>query len=143
MAIAAKLYNKMILNQLVPFIEPLLRKNQNGFRRGRSTLSQILCLCRIIEESKLSNRDLALVFVDFSKAFDSVDINKLFEILKLYGIPNKIISVIKVLYTDTASTILTNDGENPVFSISSGILQGDTLAPFLFIIVVDYMFFLL
>ena len=139
MAIAAKLYNKMILNRLVPFVEPLLRKNQNGFRRGRSTLSQILCLRRIIEESKLSNRDLALVFVDFSKAFDSVDRSKMFEILSLYGIPNKIISAIKVLYTDTSSTILTSDGETPSFSINSGILQGDTLAPFLFIIVVDYV----
>ena len=139
MAIAAKLYNKMILNRIVPFVEPLLRKNQNGFRRGRSTLSQILCLRRIIEESKLSNRDLALVFVDFSKAFDSVDRSKMFDILKLYGIPDKIITAIKVLYTDTSSTVLTSDGETPPFSISSGILQGDTLAPFLFIIVVDYV----
>ena len=123
MAIAAKLYNKMILNRLVHFIEPILRKNQNGFRRGRSTLSQILCLRRIIEESKLSNRDLALVYVDFSKAFDSVDRNILFDILKLYGMPDKIISAIKVLYTDTSSTILTSDGEIPAFSFSSDILQ--------------------
>ena len=76
MAIAAKLYNKMILNRLIPFIEPLLRNNQNGFRRGRSTLSQILCLRRLLEKSQASNRDLAMVFVDFSKAFDSVDRKK-------------------------------------------------------------------
>ena len=83
MAIAAKLYNKMLLNRLVPFVGPLLRKNQNGFRRGRTTLSQILCLRRLLEEAQASNRDLALVFVDFSKAFDSVDREKMFEILKL------------------------------------------------------------
>ena len=139
MAIAAKLYNKMLLNRLVPFVGPLLRKNQNGFRRGRTTLSQILCLRRLLEEAQASNRDLALVFVDFSKAFDSVDREKMFEILKLYGIPDKIISAIRVLYTDTSSTILTTDGETPPFSINAGILQGDTLAPFLFIIVVDYV----
>ena len=139
MSIAAKIYNKIILNRLVPFIDPLLRKNQNGFRRGRSTLSQILSLRRIIEECKLSNRDLALVFVDFSKAFDSVDRDKMFEILKLYGIPEKMVSAIKVLYSDTTSTILSPDGETPPFSIKAGILQGDTLAPFLFIIVVDYV----
>jgi len=105
MAIAAKIYNKMILNRLVPFVGPLLRKNQNGFRRGRTTLSQILCLRRILEESQATNRDLALVFVDFSKAFDSVDREKMFEIIKLYGIPDIIISAIRVLYTDTSSTI--------------------------------------
>ena len=63
----------------------------------------------------------------------------MFEILSLYGIPEEIISAIKVLYTDTSSTILTSDGETPPFSIKAGILQGDTLAPFLFIIVVDYV----
>ena len=121
------------------FIARATTPPSNGFRRGRSTLSQILCLHRIIEECKLSNRDLALVFVDFSKAFDSVDRNKMFEILKLYGIPDKMISAIKVMYTDTTSTILSPDGETPPFSINAGILQGDTLAPFLFIIVVDYV----
>ena len=139
MPIAAKLYNRLILNRLIPFVEPVLRNNQNGFRRGRSTLSQILCLRRIIEESQLCNLDLALVFVDFSKAFDSVDRTKMFEILKLYGIPDKMIAAIRVLYTNTSSTILTPDGETPFFSIQAGILQGDTLAPFLFIIVVDYV----
>ena len=139
MSIAAKIYNKMILNRLIPHVEPLLRDNQNGFRRGRSTLSQVLCLRRIIEESQSCNLDLALVFVDFSKAFDSVDRDKMFEILELYGIPPKIIAAIRVLYTDTSSTILTPDGETPPFQIQAGILQGDTLAPFLFILVVDYV----
>ena len=83
MAISAKIYNKLLLNRLIPFVGPILRKNQNGFRHGRSTLSQILCLRRIIEEANLSNLDLALVFVDFSKAFDSVDRSKMFEILRL------------------------------------------------------------
>ena len=63
----------------------------------------------------------------------------MFEILQLYGIPDKIISAIKVMYTDTSSTILTPDGETPSFPIHAGILQGDTLAPYLFIIVVDYV----
>ena len=139
MPIAAKIYNNLLLNRLIPFVGPILSKNQNGFRRGRSTLSQILCLRRLIEESNLSNLDFALVFVDCSKAFDSVDRSKMFEILELYGIPNEIIEAIKVMYTDTSSTILTNDGETPLFPILAGILQGDTLAPFLFIISADYV----
>ena len=113
--------------------------NQNGFRAGRSTISQILTLQRIIEESANSNLNAALVFIDFSKAFDSVDRSKMFEILGLYGVPTQIIETIKILYTDTSATILTPNGGTSSFPIKAGILQGDTLAPFLFIIVVDYV----
>ena len=137
--IAAKIYNKLILNRIVPFVDPLLRNNQNGFRAGRTTISQILSLRRLVEETTYSNLDSALIFVDFSKAFDSVDRTRLFDILKLYGIPDLIIDAIRVLYTDTTATILTPDGETPSFPIKAGILQGDTLAPFLFIMVVDYV----
>ena len=56
MPIAAKIYNKFLLNRLIPFVGPILRKNQNGFRRGNSTLSQILCLRRLIEESNISKK---------------------------------------------------------------------------------------
>ena len=63
----------------------------------------------------------------------------MFEILGLYGIPSEIINAIKVLYSNTKSTILTPDGETEHFDILAGILQGDTLAPFLFIIVIDYI----
>ena len=137
--IAAKIYNKLILNRLRPKLEPILRKNQNGFRPGRSTLGQILTLRRIIEEITLCNKTAALIFVDFSKAFDSVNREQMFEILKLYGIPTAIIDAIKVLYSNTRSSVLTPDGETEPFDIISGILQGDTLAPFLFIIVIDYI----
>ena len=139
MAISAKIYNKLLLNRLIPFVGPLLRKNQNRFRHGRSTLSQILCLRRIIEESNLSELDLPLVCIDFSKAFDSVDRSKMFEILKLYDIPDQTIAAIKVVYTGTCSTVLSADGETPSFPLLAGILLGDALAPFLFKNVVDYV----
>lgn len=66
-------------------------RNQNGLRDGRSTLSQMLSLRRLIEESNLNKLYLALVFVDFSKAVDSVEGSKMFEMLKMYGIHDRII----------------------------------------------------
>ena len=57
----------------------------------------------------------------------------------MYGIPQETVNAIKVLYTDTKARVLTSDGETDTFDIVSGILQGDTLAPFLFIIVPDYV----
>ena len=137
--IAAKIYNKLLLNRIVPKIDPLLRKNQNGFRKGRSTLSQILSIRRIIEECRKYNKEITLCFVDFRKAFDSISREKMFEILHLYGIPPKIIEAIKIMYCNTTATVISPDGETKPFEINAGVLQGDTLAPFLFIVVLDYI----
>ena len=137
--IAAKIYNKLILLRIAPALDPLLRKNQNGFRKGRGTLSQILAIRRILEEMRKLNKDAFICFVDFKKAFDSISREKMFEILKLYGIPQKIISAIRALYTSTKAKVVSSDGDTDIFEIHAGVLQGDTLAPFLFIIVLDYV----
>ena len=80
-----------------------------------------------------------LLFVDFSKAFDSVNRLKMMKILKAYGIPGQLIEAIAKLYMDTRARILSPDGETEFFKILAGVLQGDTLAPYLFTIVIDYI----
>ena len=127
-AVASKIY-KSILNRLVSPLD-----TQNGFRRGRSTISQILALCCIIEEMRNANRKRTLVFADFKKAFDSVDRQDMFEVLDLYGIPQEIYSQCY----QSALYRYQRESANPLtLDIVSGILQGDTLAPF--IIVLDYI----
>ena len=63
----------------------------------------------------------------------------MFKILPLYGIPEQIISAIKALYINTNAKVLTPDGETEQFDILACVLQGDTLAPFLFILILDYV----
>ena len=71
-AIVAKVYNTKLLNCIRPEIGKILRKNQNAFRRNRSTASQILRIHRIIEGIQAKNLEAILQFVDISKAFDSI-----------------------------------------------------------------------
>ena len=112
----------------MPALDPLLRKNQNGFRKGRSTIAQILSIRRILEEMRRLNKEVTICFVDFRKAFDSISRDIMFEILPLYGIPPTIVGAIRSLYTNTSATIITPDGETESFNISAGVLQGDTLS---------------
>ena len=136
--IAAKVFNRCILNRIRPVIDKVLRPNQNGFRQSRSTSAHILALRRICEELKNHSQEAVLVFIDFKKAFDSVDREKMLEILSAYGIPNEIIQAIKVMYIDTYAQVITPDGMTDSFLINAGVLQGDPLAPFLFIVCLDY-----
>ena len=138
-SIVSKTLNRMLLNRIKPSLEEVLRDNQNGFRPGRSTTSHILALRRIIEGAKAKNLKATMVFIDFKKAFDSVHRGLLTKILKAYGIPEILVELIAEMYTGTMAKVITADGITEAFDILAGVLQGDTLAPYLFIIVIDYI----
>ena len=79
-----------------------------------------------------------MTFIDFSKAFDSIHRGKMIRILKAYGIPPTLLRAIEAMYTNTKAKVVSPDGETELFDITAGVLQGDTLAPFLFVIVVVF-----
>ena len=136
--IISKMYNRMILNRIRGPIDPHLRISQNGFREGRSTVSHILALRRILEECHRNNLPAIMTFVDFRKAFDSIHRGKMIKILEAYGIPPRLLRAIETMYSNTRAKVVTPDGDTEEFRITAGVLQGDTLAPFLFVIVLDY-----
>ena len=119
-------------------MEKILRRNQNGVRKNRSTVGQILTVRRIIEGVTSKNLTATLLFVDFSKAFDSVHRGQMEKILLAYGIPQETVSAIMMLYKKAKALVRSPDGDTDFFQILAGVLQGDTLAPFLFIICLDY-----
>jgi len=128
----------MILSRIRKVLESKLRTNQNGFRPRRTTVAQILALKRIIEECKKTNLPAVLTFTDFRKAFDSIDRRKMMKILRAYGISPNLLRAIEAMYTNTRAVIVTPDGETQEFDIFAGVQQEDTLAPYLFIIVLNY-----
>ena len=138
-SIAAKIYNALLWNRIEPKIDNILRKNQNGFQRNRSTTSQILTIRRILEGVRAKNLQATLIFVDFTKAFDSIHTGKMEQILLAYGIPKETVAAIKILYRNTKVKVRSPDGDTEYFDIVAGVQQGDTLAPYLFIICLDYV----
>ena len=80
-----------------------------------------------------------LIFVDFTKAFDSIHRGKMEQILLAYGIPKETVAAITILYRNTKVKVRSPDGDTEYFDIVAGVLQGDTLAPHLFIICLDYV----
>ena len=102
-------------------------------------LAQILILHHVIEEVKEHNLSAVFTFVDFNKAFDSINWDIMFNVLLAYGIPSQILKGIGGLFLDTMAQVVTKDGNTNFFPIIAGVQQGDTLASYLFIIVLDYI----
>lgn len=79
-------------------MDRVLRKEQAGFRKGRSTTEQIFILRNILEQACEWRAPLYAHFIDFEKAFDSVHRSSLWNIMKAYGIPEKVINIVRTMY---------------------------------------------
>ena len=101
--------------------------------------SQILTIRRILEGIRAKNLHTTILFVDFTKAFDSIHRRKMEQILLVYGVPKETVAAITILYRNTKVKVRSPDGDTEYFDIVAGVLQGDTLAPYLFIICLDYV----
>jgi hypothetical protein len=138
-SVAAKTYNRILLNRIREPLDSILRINQAGFRKGRSCIDQIHVIRRILESAIDKQLSIFITFVDFKKAFDSITRKTMLNILRHYGVPVKIVNAIEAIYHNSKSVVLVDGNVSEEFDVTTGVLHGDTLAPFLFIIVIDYV----
>ena len=134
----AKLFNKVLLSRLKPIIDPQLSQCQSGFCAGRSTTEQLMALRCVIDTCRVTNMTASLVFDDFRKAFDTLHRSSIPVILSQYNVPICLISDITQMYSDTSACVSTELGPTEWFKTTSVVLQGDTLSPYLFIVLFDY-----
>ena len=133
LATVGKILSRVILNRLSEHIsQNVLLETQCGFRRGRSTMDMIFCLKQVQEKCIEQNMPLYVVFIDFSKAFDTVSRQGLWQILKKYGCTEKFVSLIEALHTGMQSNVTMSGSVCKDFSVSKGVKQGCVLAPTLF-----------
>ena len=105
---------------------------QDGFRKGRATRYQITNVHWIIKKAREFQKNIYLWFIDYAKAFDFVDHNKLWKILKEMGIPDHLTCLLKNLYAGQEATVRTGHRTTDWFQIRKGVRQGYMLSPRLF-----------
>ena len=137
-SIVAKIYNTLLFNCIEPEIDKILRKNQNGFQRNQSTTSDSDNLSNF-RRSLCKTLRVTLLFVDFSKAFDSIHRRNMEKILLAYCLPKETVTTIMMLYKNIKVKVCSPDVDIDFFNIVTGVLQGDTFAPYLFIICLNYV----
>ena len=94
---------------------------QASFRKGRGTRDQIANICWIIEKAREFQKNIYFCFIDYAKAFDCVDHNKLWKILKEMGILDHLPCLLRNLYPDQEATVRTGHGTTDWFQIEKGV----------------------
>ncbi len=130
-----KLLTRIITERIVRSIErsQSLPPEQAGFRRSYSTVCHIQAVNQLLEKSREYSLPLHAVFLDFQKAFDSIELNAIWNALETYGIDPSLIQLVKIIYAGGTSAIKVGTNTIPI-TIQKGVRQGDTLSPILFII---------
>ena len=136
---AGKVLNRVILERLKEEVDKRLREEQAGFRKDRSCTDQIATLRIILEQSLEWNSPVYTTFVDYEKAFDSVDREVLWKLLRHYGIPDKYITLIQKTYEKCTCRVIHNGVLSELFEMLTGVRQGCLLSPFLFLLVIDWI----
>ena len=109
-----------------------------GFRKGRGTRDQIANIRWIIEKAREFQKNTDFCFINYAKAFDCVDHNKL-EILQEMGIPDHLTCLLRNLYAGQEATIRTRHGTTDWFQVRKGVRQGCILSPCLFNLYAEYI----
>lgn len=139
MSVAAKVMGKVLIQRISDGIDVKLRKEQAGFRRGRSTIEQIFLLRNIVEQTIKWNSSLYVCVVDYEKAFGSVDRETLWKIMESYGIPPKLVRMVKAIYDGNQCAVVDGAGQTGWFDVKSGVKQGCNMSGFLFFLVIDWI----
>ena len=112
---------------------------QAGFRKCRGTRDQIANICWIIEKAREFQKNIYFCFIDYAKAFDCVDHNKLWKILKEMGIPDHLTCLLRNLYAGQEAIVRTGHETTDWFQIGKGVRQGCILSPCLFNLYAEYI----
>ena len=129
---AYKILSNILLSRLTPYAKEIIADHQCGFRRNRSTIDHIFCIRQILEKKWEYNEEVHQLFIDFKKAYDSVRREVLYTILIEFGIPKKLVRLIKMSLIETYSRVRVGKNVSDRFPISNRLRQGDALSPLLF-----------
>ena len=130
--LASKVMLKILQARLHQYVNHELPDVQSSFRKGRGTRHQIANICWIIERAREFQKNTYFCFIDYAKAFDWVNQNKLWKILKEMGIPDRPTCILRNLYVGQEATVRTGHGATDWFQIGKGVHQGCILSPCLF-----------
>ncbi len=129
-----KILEKVLANRMQKVLPSIIKEEQKGFMKGRHIEEHVRLMDDVIDYCETHDVDGAILCIDQSKAFDRVEWEWLYSVLKIYGFGERFISWVKLMYKSAVSCIFTNGFISRTFPISRGVRQGSPLGPYLYIL---------
>ena len=130
---------KILQLKLQQYVNHELPDVQGGFKKGRGTRDQMANICWIIKKAREFQKNIYFCFIDYAKAFDGVDHNKLWKILQEMRIPDHLTRLLRNLCAGQEATVRTGHGTTDWFQIGKRLRQGYILSPCLFNFYAEYI----
>ena len=139
LSILSKVFTGVLNQRLNKWVEEndILTEAQAGFRKGRSTTDHIFTLSALIEKQFSKNSKLYVAFIDFKKAYDTINRSVLYSILANSGIQGKMLNIIRAMYSNVQACVRGSNGLTDYFECLQGLKQGCILSPVLFSILIN------
>ena len=132
LSVAGKILARVVLNRIITHVVPdVYPESQCGFRAGKGTIDMIFALRQIQEKAREQNNDLYMVFIDLTKAFDTVYRPALWKVLRKLSIPENMLSVISSFHDGMKASVRAGGESSASFNVSNGTKQGCVMAPVL------------
>jgi hypothetical protein len=135
---AYKILSNILLARLTSYVNEIIGDHQCGFYRNRSTMDQIFYIRQILDKKWEYNGTVHQLFIDFKKAYDSIKREVLYNILLEFGIPKKLVRLIKMCLNATYSKFRIRKLWSDTFPIQNGLKQGNSLSPLFFNFALEY-----
>eukprot|EP00798_Chlamydomonas_sp_ICE-L_P006783 gene6783-biopygen2694 len=133
LSVCSKVYTNVLIDRLKPTIEPTLHEAQCGFRASRGCADQLFTMRRICELSKARRAPLFAAFVDYRKAFDSVNREAMWTLMAARGVDPHLVSLVKEMYNGYSGEVLIQGYRSRKFEMKTGVRQGCALSPLLYL----------
>ena len=129
---ALSVHETLLTRLLEHVVDLVLPESQCGFRRGRSTIDMIFGARQLQEKCCEQHQDLFLAFVDLTNAFDTVNQDLLWNILRKFGCPPTFIAILQQFHTGMCAQVVMAGSQSSSFPVEVGVKQGCVLAPIIF-----------
>ena len=134
LCIVSKVVERYIYNNVFKVVEPIINTNQHGFMNRKSCTTQLLTVYDEIEKHIDEGKQTDMIFLDFSKAFDSVDHNMLIHKIHTLGFSGKLLLWISDYLKDRSQRVVRDGASYEFVPVTSGVQQGSMLSPLLFLL---------